>query len=259
MATAHTTVLAGQLRAVDRSTITITRGSKVATVPFRRLAQLHHAAAGDSISVRVRRTRNRWTIVRLRITRRAAQPTVAISGGPSGTVHTGDASFAYTYTGPVIWLACSLDGSDWFGCDDPATLPTLGPGSHRFSVLVMNGRHSAIATRDWTVAADVPPVAALTVPVNTAVPVISGTARSKQTVSASTGTWSGSVTGFSYQWERCTSTSASSCSPIGGATGSSYTCQTADIDLYLRVEVTATNPAGQATAVSAATAKTLPS
>lgn len=56
---------------------------------------------------------------------------------------------------------------------------------------------------------------------------------------------------YSYQWQRCSSSSASSCVNIPGATASSYTPTTADVGMYDRVCVKATNSAGSATSCSA--------
>ncbi|MGZ4248615.1 MAG: hypothetical protein ACXVUE_09960 [Solirubrobacteraceae bacterium] len=52
---------------------------------------------------------------------------------------------------------------------------------------------------------------------------------------------------FSYQWERCTG----SCSPIAGATSSSYTLTRTDVRAKIALVVTATNSAGSAHATSA--------
>ena len=77
--------------------------------------------------------------------------------------------------------------------------------------------------------------------------------RPRETLSASTGTWSGSPTSFAYQWRRC-NTSGSGCADIGSATSSSYLLVAADVGSTLRVRVTATNGAGSSSAESAQTA-----
>ena len=79
-------------------------------------------------------------------------------------------------------------------------------------------------------------------------PVISGTAAAGQTLSGSTGAWSGTPPiSLSYHWERC----AGSCSPIAGATSSSYRLTHTDVGTQVAFAVTATNSAGSATASSA--------
>ena len=89
-------------------------------------------------------------------------------------------------------------------------------------------------------------------PVNTVVPVISGTAQQGGVLSASTGSWSNSPTSYSYQWEDCDSGGAS-CGAISGASGSSYTLTGSDVGHTLRVVVTASNVGGSTPATSAAT------
>ena len=91
-------------------------------------------------------------------------------------------------------------------------------------------------------------------PANTAAPTISGTPQDGQTLSASTGTWTGSqpIT-YAYQWQSCDSGGAS-CAAIAGATNAVYVAATADVGSTLRVTVTATNSVGAAGATSAATA-----
>ncbi len=59
-------------------------------------------------------------------------------------------------------------------------------------------------------------------PVNSVFPAVSGSAVEGQSLKASNGTWSGSPTSFSYQWQDCNSLGAS-CVAISGAVNSSYT------------------------------------
>jgi subtilisin family serine protease len=96
-----------------------------------------------------------------------------------------------------------------------------------------------------------PGCAAAAPPANTALPVVSGTAQEGQTLSASTGSWTNSPTGYAYQWLRCVS---GSCSSVAGATGSSYHVVSADVGDTLEVAVTATNGGGSAVATSSPTA-----
>lgn len=85
--------------------------------------------------------------------------------------------------------------------------------------------------------------AAVPPPVNTVAPSISGTLNIGQTLTASTGTWSGSPT-YTYQWKR-------GGVDIGGATASTYATVLADLGATITVTVTATNAGGQASATSA--------
>lgn len=88
--------------------------------------------------------------------------------------------------------------------------------------------------------------AALTPPVNTVVPAITGTAQVGQTLTVSNGTWTGAGITFSYQWE-------AEGAPISGATSSTYVPVVGDIGDTLTCVVTATNGAGSDTAETTAT------
>ena len=94
-------------------------------------------------------------------------------------------------------------------------------------------------------------------PTNTALPAITGTTTQGQQLSTSNGAWSGSPTGYAYQWRRCDSGGAS-CASIGGATGSTYTLVSGDVGKTLRVVVTATNAGGSTPATSNQTAVVTP-
>ncbi|MGH2832844.1 MAG: hypothetical protein ACRDK2_08715, partial [Solirubrobacteraceae bacterium] len=95
-------------------------------------------------------------------------------------------------------------------------------------------------------------------PVNTAAPAISpASPRQGVLESASSGTWSGSPTGFAYQWQQCTS-EGNDCTDIAGAGGPTYTPLSADVAHTLRVRVTATNAHGS-TAANSATSTTVAS
>ena len=81
------------------------------------------------------------------------------------------------------------------------------------------------------------------VPVNTALPSISGTATQGQTLTEAPGTWSNDPESYSYQWQRCTSAGAS-CTAIAGATAQTYTLTAEDVGSTIRVQETASNGAG---------------
>jgi hypothetical protein len=74
-----------------------------------------------------------------------------------------------------------------------------------------------------------------------------------QQLTANPGSWTGTPTPtFTYQWLDCDPT-ATNCSPIQGATASSYTIQSGDVDSALQVVVTGSNNAGSGQASSAVT------
>src|SRR5579862_1308514 len=70
--------------------------------------------------------------------------------------------------------------------------------------------------------------ASAAVPQNTAAPTISGTAKEGSQLTASTGGWSNTPTGYAYQWQRCTS-DGTGCGDITGATDKTYTPVTGDV------------------------------
>ena len=89
-------------------------------------------------------------------------------------------------------------------------------------------------------------------PSSSAVPVITGTTRTGDTLTTSNGSWTGSPTSYAYQWKRST-TSTGVYSDIPSATSSSYVVSELDVGYFFKVSVTATNGLGSASATSAAT------
>jgi Glycine rich protein len=95
-------------------------------------------------------------------------------------------------------------------------------------------------------------------PVLAAAPSISGGAVQRQPLTVVHGTWSGGVSAFAYQWERCDAGGAN-CVAIPGATNQTYVLANADVGSTLRVQETAKTPdGGSATATTAPTAVVQP-
>ena len=92
---------------------------------------------------------------------------------------------------------------------------------------------------------------------DTALPTVSGSPVEGQTLSATTGSWEGSPTSYTYQWEDC-NTAGQACTNIAKATSSTYKLASTDVGHTLRVIVTATNTGGSTKASSAATATVTP-
>ena len=151
------------------------------------------------------------------------------------------------------WRRCDATGA---GCATIAgatgtsyTLASADIGSTlRVAVTASNaaGSTTAVSAQTAVVTSPQPPA-------NTSLPVISGSPVNGQQLSASTGVWSGSPTSYAYEWRRCDATGAA-CTPIFGATSTTYTLTVADLGSTIRAAVTATNPAGSTTAVSTQTA-----
>jgi hypothetical protein len=109
-----------------------------------------------------------------------------------------------------------------------------------------------------TVWADSNPAQVPSAPSNTARPTVAGNAQAGAVLLASKGEWAGTPPlTIDYAWERC-GPGGSSCSAVPGATTASYSPTTADVGLTLRVQVTASNPAGTSAVVSDRTAVVAP-
>ena len=102
----------------------------------------------------------------------------------------------------------------------------------------MNGYGNSVFLRTaFEVSSGVPPA-------NTVAPAITGTAQEGETVTCSTGTWTGTPTiTYAFQWKR-------NGSNIGSATNSTYVLVTADVSQSITCQVTATNGSGSASATS---------
>ncbi|HYM55885.1 MAG TPA: choice-of-anchor R domain-containing protein, partial [Solirubrobacteraceae bacterium] len=173
-----------------------------------------------------------------------------VLGASSGTWSGSPTSYAYR------WEACNALGE---GCLDVAgatassyklTAGDVG-GTLRVAVTATNATGSGSATSSATA------TVSLQAPANTALPTVSGTVLQGETLSASTGTWSGSPSSFAYQWQECNSVGGG-CANVSGATGSSYKLAAGDAGHTLRTVVTATNAGGSTSASSAATATVVP-
>lgn len=163
----------------------------------------------------------------------------------------GDLPMSFTYQ----WQRCDNTGAncvDIASATNPTFALTAADVGHqlRVGVTATNASGAAIAyslTTATVTAAPVPPA-------NTVLPTVTGSPVSGQTLTASTGTWTGDPTiTFAYQWQRCDNTGAN-CAAIASATASTYVLTAGDVGHELRVAVTGTNGAGNATATSAATA-----
>lgn len=84
-------------------------------------------------------------------------------------------------------------------------------------------------------------------PANTVLPAITGTPTVGQTLTSTTGTWTGKPTPvYARQWRR-------DGVAVSGATAATYLLAVADVDAVITVTVTANSVAGSKAATSAAT------
>jgi GH25 family lysozyme M1 (1,4-beta-N-acetylmuramidase) len=116
-------------------------------------------------------------------------------------------------------------------------------------VTAQSSAGSALVASPPTVAIGSAGSGSVTRPVATAPPSITGNVIAGQQLSSSVGTWSGSPTTFSYQWQRC-SPSGASCGAIPGAVSSTYTLTPGDIGGTVSLVVSATGPGGSQAATA---------
>jgi hypothetical protein len=164
--------------------------------------------------------------------------TASFPGGSSEQQHLSDAnndsSPAFSPDGKLILFSSDVAGLQTVRFFTPHTVVTI-PGTAAGDTLP-----------DWQ---DAPPV-------NTSAPVISGTPAPGQTLTTSNGTWDGFPNlAFKYQWQR-TPSGGSTWTDIPGATTSQYVVQATDLGFDIRVEVIATNVAGDSVPAPSAPAGT---
>jgi hypothetical protein len=132
------------------------------------------------------------------------------------------------------------------GANQPTYQIGLGDIGTTLRVLVAAsnsvGANNAVSAASPTVVA-IPPS-------STSPPTISGAAQVGQTLSASTGAWSGdAVTSYTYQWQNC-DTFGTNCWNIAGATGATYLIPAWELNETVQVSVTASNSGGAVRATS---------
>jgi hypothetical protein len=185
----------------------------------------------------------------------------AITGTPSvgQTLTTSDGTWSGSPTSfNYQWLRCPASGGQADGSDcaviGGATTKTYAPATGdvgftlRARVTAVNGDGQTIANSGATTA-----VTAAGGPPNTSPPTISGTTTVGSTLTANPGTWTGTSITFAYQWQRC-DTAGANCTPISGATSTTYVLANEDAGHTLKVAVTATDSTGPNTVTSAQTA-----
>jgi hypothetical protein len=153
------------------------------------------------------------------------------------------------------WQRCNANGNK---CDNIGKARSqsirLGQGdvghTLRVSVTATNsdGSSNAVSAPSAVVSSGAP--------VNTSLPTIQGSAKQGDTVTATSGTWTGAgPISFSYRWRRCDA-SGGSCNDISN--GQTHQVGTEDLGHTLRVQVTARNPYGATSATSAPTGVVAP-
>lgn len=149
-----------------------------------------------------------------------------------GTWSADAASFAYQWKRAGVAIAGATSASYTIVVDDAGKALTC-------AVTATGTGGSTTATSDAVTVG-----ATGSAPANSAVPTITGDTMPGNVVTCDRGTWSGSPTGYSYQWR-------SNGTAIARATSPSYTLLSQDVSTTLTCVVTATNAQGAASATSA--------
>jgi Big-like domain-containing protein len=169
----------------------------------------------------------------------------------SGTWNNTPTSFSY------LWEDCDSSGAN---C---TTIAGAGSSSYVLQTSDVGSRIVAVVTASNAGGSSLPsPTTATTsvlpaAPVPSTAPGISGIAQQGKTLTASSGAWSNKPTSFAYSWQDCDS-SGSACSPISGATSSTYILQASDVGQYVSVQVTASNLGGHGSVLAASVGPVLP-
>jgi len=184
-------------------------------------------------------------------------PTIAGSATVGGTLTaspgswSGSTPMSFGYR----WQRCNASGNK---CDSISRAkgqiyrPAQADVGHtlRVSVTATNGDGSSNAVSAPSA------VVSSGAPVNTSLPTIQGAAKQGDTVTATSGTWTGAgPISFTYRWRRC-DTAGGGCTEISA--GQTHQVGTEDIGHTLRVQVIARNPYGATSATSAQTAVVVP-
>ncbi len=185
---------------------------------------------------------------------RVSEPTItgSIQVGQTLTANPGSWTSPTAITFSYQWERCNSVGSACANIGGAIgqsyVIQAADAGSTlRIAVTATNSSGSSTATSNNTAAVPGSPTGG---PALTHEPTVTGTPAVGQTLTAATGTWTGTAPiTFAFQWQRCNSGGAA-CVDLAGATQQTYTIQATDAGSTLRVIVTATNPTGSSSHAS---------
>jgi len=189
-------------------------------------------------------------------TRKVGSPYNTVVPAVTGTVRVGstqtttNGTWSNTPTSYTYQWQTSSNGILWTNVADSSTastfIPTFAQANLQLRVIIsaVNAVDTATVTSN-VVSGFLPPEA-------TVIPTISGTTTVGQTLTATSGTWPQTSSGYVYQWQR--STDGVSWSSISSATSSTYVLVTGDAGYVIRVQVSLSTNAGTSVAYSLATA-----
>lgn len=187
-----------------------------------------------------------------------AEPAISGRAEQGRTLSTSNGSWTGTQLSYAYqWVRCGADGGRPDGGDctviSGATRRSheLAPADVDFRLRV---RVTASNAEGSSTAASNPTAIVVGPPRNTSSPFVSGTMVVGSLVTADPGSWTGRQSiSFSYRWLRC-NTQGGECVSIGGATGRNYRLTSSDVNHKMRFNITARNPVGSLTVISAESA-----
>lgn len=148
--------------------------------------------------------------------------------------------------------ACSLSCPASMPRDYTFDATARGPGTYRIVATAEDlVSHAPTTLADFT-------VTVVGAPQNTSLPVVTGTARDGDVLSAGTGNWSsgGAPTSYEYQWQHCDAQGAN-CQDLTGETDAAIALRSEDVATRIRVRVTAKTVGGSTTVSSDASVTVL--
>jgi len=162
---------------------------------------------------------------------------------------TGTSPISYSFR----WVRCGAEGGRPDGSDCGLI---IGATSSRYRIAAadvgsrLRVRVTATNADGAETVASNPTAVVVGPPVNTSIPLVTGSGLTGSTMTAQPGTWIGrQPIRFSYQWLRCNN-AGGECATIAGATGRTYQLTSADVGRKVRVNVTARNAIGAVTVIS---------
>ena len=189
----------------------------------------------------------------------SAPPVNTVAPAISGTARRGFILTATTGTWTGLgnsyayqWQRSIDNGSTWQSiAGATSNTYSLGVGDEGAIVrILVTGSNPDATVNAWSTASA---SVGTSPPVNNSLPTIRGIAQRGNTLSSTTGAWSGTGTTFTLQWQR-SADNGTTWTNIAGATGAIYTVQAPDEGDVLRLMVTGANPDGSASAASPASA-----
>jgi hypothetical protein len=188
-------------------------------------------------------------------TRKVDSPYNTVAPAITGTIRVGETqtstngTWSNTPTSYTYQWQSSSNGILWTNIADSSTaatyIPTFAQANLQLRVTIsaVNAVDTATVTSN-VVSGFLPPEA-------TVIPTISGTTTAGLTLTATSGTWPQTSSGYVYQWQR--STNGVSWSDISSATSSTYVLASGDAGYVIRVQVSLSTNAGTSVAYSLAT------